>query len=147
MEERIARQNAEYEALTRAYERARDAEAALSQRAGALSAELGGGPRPHSRPSNCGCAKLTGRWPNRSAAMETARARAEDALRDSERHQGESRTLRDSLAAREATIAQVLHSLGERDAQLAALQQEHAKIVPVLEASSKSTMQLDAELQ
>ena len=41
----------------------------------------------------------------------------------------------------------MLHSLGERDAQLALLQSEHAKIVPVLEASSKSTVQLDAELQ
>ena len=104
VEERIARQNADYEALSRAYQRARDAEAA-------------------------------------------ARVRAEEALRESARHQDESRMLRDSLAAREATIAQVLHSLGERDAQLAALQQEHAKIVPALEATSKSTTQLDAELQ
>ena len=104
VEERIARQNAEYDTLSRAYQRTRDAEAA-------------------------------------------AVARAEEALRESERHQGESRALRDSLAAREATIVQVLHSLGERDAQLAALQQEHAKIVPALEATSKSTAQLDAELQ
>jgi chromosome segregation ATPase len=63
-----------------------------------------------------------------------------------ERHQGESRTLRESLTARETTITQVLHSLGERDAQVALLQSEHAKIVPVLEASSKSTAQLDVEL-
>jgi chromosome segregation ATPase len=65
----------------------------------------------------------------------------------SERHQSESRTLRDSLASRDAAIVQALRSLGERDAQLAALQTEHAKIVPVLEATSKSTSQLEAELQ
>jgi chromosome segregation ATPase len=83
----------------------------------------------------------------RSSASETARSRAEEALRESERYQSESRTLRDALAARDSTVAQVLHSLGERDAQLAALQAEHAKMVPVLEATSKSTTQLDADLQ
>ena len=79
--------------------------------------------------------------------METARSRAEEALRESERYQSESRTLKDALAARDSTVAQVLHSLGERDAQLAALQAEHAKIVPVLEATSKSSTRLDADLQ
>src|SRR5580658_5060822 len=113
VEERIARQNAEFEALTRAYERSRETDKALAER---------------------------------SAAVEAARVRVEDTLRESERHQGESRALRESLTARETTITQVLHSLGERDAQLALLQSEHAKIVPVLEASSKSTAQLDAEL-
>jgi len=34
------------------------------------------------------------------------------------------------LTARDATIAQALHSLGERDAQLFALQREHAQTVP-----------------
>jgi len=97
VEERIARQKAEYEALTRAYERARDAESAAADRAKALAADL--------------------------AAARTA------------------------LEARDASIVQVLHSLGERDAQLAALQTEHAKIVPVLEATSKSTSQLEAELR
>jgi chromosome segregation ATPase len=90
VEERISRQSAEYDALARAYERSRDAEAAATERAGALAADL---------------------------------------------------------AARDSAVAQLLHSLGERDAQLAALQAEHARIVPVLEASSKSTTQLDADLQ
>lgn len=146
VEERIARQHAEYETLTRAYERARDAEAALSQRAGVQSAELAAA-RAALEAEQLRLREIDRALADRSAALETARTRAEDSLRDSERHQGESRTLRDALAAREATIAQVLHSLGERDAQLASLQQEHAKMVPVLAASSKSTMQLDAELQ
>ncbi len=54
--------------------------------------------------------------------------------------------MRDSLAARDATIVQVLHSLGERDAQLSALQAEHAKVLPVLEARAKSGTQLEQEL-
>jgi chromosome segregation ATPase len=107
VEERIARQNAEYEALTRSYERARDAESAAIERAGTL---------------------------------------AEAAARESERHETEARSLRDSLAAREATIVQVLHSLGERDAQLSALQSEHAKVLPALEARAKSGTQLEDEL-
>ncbi len=96
VEERIARQNAEYEALTRSYERARDAESAALERVSTL--------------------------------------------------QTEARTLRDSLAAREANIVQVLHSLGERDAQLSALQSEHAKVLPALEARAKSSTQLEDEL-
>ena len=44
------------------------------------------------------------------------------------------RTLRDWIAARDATIIQVRHSLDERDTQLAALQQEHAKAITALEA-------------
>ena len=83
----------------------------------------------------------------KAAAAETARLRLDEAQRDAERQQGESRTLRASLAARDATIVQVLHSLGERDAQLTALQQEHAKIVPALEARSKLGTQLQADLQ
>src|SRR5258708_3360695 len=96
VEERIARQSAEYEALTRSYERARDAESAALERASTL--------------------------------------------------QTEAHTLRDSLSAREATIVQVLHSLGERDAQLSALQSEHAKVLPALEAGAKSSSQLADEL-
>jgi len=84
---------------------------------------------------------------DRAAAAEAARSRVEEALRESERYQSESRTLRDSLAARDASIAKVLHSLGERDAQLSALRAEHAKIVPALEATSISTSQLEAELR
>src|ERR1700729_2168492 len=40
VEERIARQNAEYESLMRSFERARDAEAAASARLGSLDKDL-----------------------------------------------------------------------------------------------------------
>jgi hypothetical protein len=96
VEDRIARQSAEYEALSRSY--------------------------------------------------EAARARADEASHESERHQSEARTLHDSLAARDATIVQVLHSLGERDAQLSALQAEHARVLPALEARAKTSTQLEEEL-
>ncbi len=146
VEERIARQNAEYDALTRAYERLRDTEAAATARAGALAGDLASA-RTALESEHGRSRDLERMLADRSSAIESSRSRVEEALRESERHQGESRTLKDSLAARDSTIVQVLHSLGERDAQLAALQAEHAKILPALEATSKSSTQLDAELR
>jgi chromosome segregation ATPase len=146
VEQRISRQNAEFESLTRAYERARDAESALGQRANALAVDLAAA-RTALESEQARSRELDRVLSDRSGSIETARSRVEEALRESERYQSESRTLRDSLAARDASTAQVLHSLGERDAQLAALQKEHAKIVPAFEATSKSTSQLEADLQ
>jgi chromosome segregation ATPase len=145
VEERIARQSAEYESLNRAYERARDVEAASVVRANALAVDLAAA-RAALESEQSRTREMDRLLSDRNSSAETARSRAEEALRESERAQIESRTLRDSLAARDATIAQVLHSLGERDAQLAALQSEHSKMVPVLEATSKSSTQLEADL-
>jgi chromosome segregation ATPase len=145
VEERITRQSAELGAMTRAYERALEAEAASTLRASALEKDLAGA-RSALEAEQSRTREIEKRLAENAAAAEGAQTRAEEALRESERHQAETRTLRDSLAAREATIVQVLHSLGERDAQLAALQQEHAKIVPALEARAKSGTQSEVEL-
>jgi chromosome segregation ATPase len=146
VEERIARQSAEYEALRRAFERAHEAEAALGKRAHALSAELAAA-RTALEAEHGRSRGLERTLAERSSAADSARSRAEETLRDAERHQTEARRLRESLAARDANIVQVLHSLGERDAQLSALQQEHAKVVPALEATAKSTSQLESDLR
>ena len=146
VEERFSRQYAEHEALNRAYERARDAEAASVARANALAVDLAAA-RAALESEQVRSRELERAMADRAGAAEAARSRVEEALRESERYQSESRTLRDSLAARDASIAKVLHSLGERDAQLSALRAEHAKIVPALEATSISTSQLEAELQ
>ena len=145
VEERIARQNAEYETLMRSFERARDAESAATARLAALEKDLA------SARASLDSELLRSRDFERAAAekgeaIESARTRAEESARESERYQTEARTLRDSLAARDATIVQVLHSLGERDAQLSALQAEHAKVLPALEARAKSGSQLEEEL-
>jgi chromosome segregation ATPase len=146
VEERIARQNAEYEALSRLYEKSRDSELAAMARTNALTSDLA------AVQTTLAVEQHRSREMDRTsqenhAAVEAARTRAEEALRESERHQSEARMLRDSLAAREATLAQTLHSLGERDAQLNALQREHAQTVPALEARSQASAQLEAELQ
>jgi chromosome segregation ATPase len=146
VEERIARQNAEYEALTRAFERAQDAESASATRANALAVDLAAARTALESEQNRS-RELDRILADKSSSIESARSRVEEAQRESDRFQGEARNLRESLATRDATIAQVLHSLGERDAQLAALRSEHAKIVPALEATSKSSSQLITDLQ
>jgi chromosome segregation ATPase len=146
VEERIARQNADYEALNRLYEKARDAQLAAGTRADMLASELG---TAHSALAveQHRVRELQGAVAETNATAEQTRARAEEAMRESERAQGEARTLRDALVSRDASIAQVLHSLGERDAQLFALQREHAKVVPDLEARSQATARLDREVK
>ena len=145
VEERIARQNAEYEALTRSYERARDGESAARAQASTLERDLAA-TRATLEAEQIRAREFEKLLAEKRSSIEAASARAEAAGRESERHQTEARTLRDSLAAREATIVQVLHSLGERDAQLSALQSEHAKVLPALEARAKSGTQLEDEL-
>ncbi len=146
VEERIARQNAEYEALSRAYEKSLEAESSLAKRADALAGDLAAS-RTSLESEQARTRELDKLLADRTDAVQSARARIEEALRESERHQAEAGTLRDALVSRDATIAQVLHSLGERDAQLAALQKEHARVLPELEATAKASARLDTELQ
>jgi chromosome segregation ATPase len=145
VEERIARQNAEYEALTRSHERVRDAETAAVARAGTLERELAA-TRAALEAEQNRSSQLEKSSMEKGAAIEAVRSKAEEAARESERHQAEGRSFRESLATRDATIVQVLHSLSERDAQLSALQSEHAKVLPALEARTKSSTQLEDEL-
>lgn len=146
VEERIARQNADYEALNRLYERARDAQLAAGTRADELASELGTLQSALAVEQHR-VRELQAAMAEKNAVVEQARARGEEAMRESERAQTEARTLREALVSRDATIAQILHSLGERDAQLSALQREHAKVVPDLEARSQASARLDRELQ
>jgi hypothetical protein len=137
VEERIARQQADYDVLSRSFDRARESESAalarvaiLEQGAALLRSALEAEQsrvREHERVLR-----------ERQAAGESSRTRAEEALLEAERHLSEAKTLKEALGSRDATIAQVLHSLGERDAQLAALQQEHVKVQRILDESRKS---------
>ncbi len=145
VEERIARQNAEFEALTRAYERARDAESTALARAGTVERDLAA-TRAALEAEQVRSRDLEKSSIAQGVAMEAARLKAEETARESERHQSEARALRESLAARDATIVQVLHAMSERDAQLSSLQSEHARILPALEARTKSGTQLEDDL-
>ena len=145
-EEEIAGENFDYQALSRAYEHARDAGSAAAARAIALTAELTAARAALESEQNRS-REFYKALAERTAADETARSRGEEILRESQRYQAELRVLRESLAAQEKTLVQVRHSLGERDAQLAALQQEHATLVPTLESRAKVGARQEAELQ
>jgi chromosome segregation ATPase len=145
VEERIARQSAEYDALSRSYERTRDGEAAATARANAAERDLAA-VRSTLESEQLRLREMERTLTEKGGSVEAARSRAEEASRESERYQAEARTLRDSLSARDATVVHVLHSLGERDAQLSALQAEHARVLPALEARAKSGTQLEQEL-
>ncbi|MDP9008383.1 MAG: FHA domain-containing protein [Pseudomonadota bacterium] len=145
VEERIARQSAENGALTRAHERSLEAAAASAARAKAMERDLAAA-RNALQSEQARARELERNQAENSGFIESALARAEGASREAERQQAETRTLRDSLAARDATIVQVLHSLSERDAQLSALQAEHARALPALEARAKNGTQLAEEL-
>jgi len=65
---------------------------------------------------------------------------------EAQRYLSEASTLKESLNSRDATIVEVLHSLGERDAQLAALQQEHVKARQSLDEHGKAQLKLGDEV-
>lgn len=91
---------------------------------------------------------------DRTASMEAAQARAEQALRESERHQADAEALRNSFDARNAQLAaltrehnKATQALQTREAELAALTQEHTKVVQALDARSTGAAQLEADLR
>jgi formylglycine-generating enzyme required for sulfatase activity len=141
-EEWIDRENFDYQALSRAYEHARDAASVATARAIALAADVTA-VRAALELERSKSREFYTALTERKAADAAARSRGEEMLRESQRYQAELRALRDSLEAHEKTLAQVRHSLGERDAQLAALQQEHASLVP---AGQRKAQELDAAL-
>jgi formylglycine-generating enzyme required for sulfatase activity len=72
----------------------------------------------------------------RAVAAERLRAKAEatrEAEREAQRHEAQLRALREAIKGREA--------------QLVALQREHAKVVPALEVRAQATAQLELEVQ
>ncbi len=146
LEERTARQHADYEAPTNSYERTRQVESAASTRAAALAAELAAAKAAVAAEQRR-TRDLDMALAEKKAVAEASRTRIDEILRDYERQKSEMRTLRDSLAARDTTIAQMRQSLDERDSQLAALQQEHAQVVSALEARAGTGAQLGADLQ
>jgi formylglycine-generating enzyme required for sulfatase activity len=144
-QERVDRQNFDSQALSRAYEHARDAGSAATARSIALAADLTA-TRSALESEQRKNREFYRALAERTAADEAARSRGEEIVRESQRYQAELRAVRDSLAAQEKTLAQVRHALGERDAQLAALQQEQAALVPTLESRAKVGARQEAEL-
>jgi sulfatase modifying factor 1 len=145
IEDRIARQKADYKALNHAYERVRDAGSAASARTVALAAELAAirGALESEQEKARASAKALAESIDSS---EAARARADEARRELERVQLESRSVRDLLAARDSTIGQLRLGLGERETQLAALQADQATRVAAIDVRASVGTRLEADL-
>jgi len=131
LEERITRKNTEFEALTRSYERKLDSERAAVARGAALAAELAAARTALESEQNR-TREIDRILAERDATSEAERLRSEEILRESERYQNESRSLRDSLA--------------ERDAHIAELQTEQAGMTSALEAREQAAAQLEQAL-
>src|SRR5882757_268944 len=146
IEERIARQKADYKALNNAYERVRDAGSAASARTTALTAELAA-VRSALEAEQTRSRTLDKALVESMASGEAARTRGAEARRELERDRMEQRSARDLLAARDATIDQLRLSLSERENQLSALQRDHASRQAALDTRAFTGTQLEAELR
>ena len=83
----------------------------------------------------------------RIGSEQAARARSEDARRESEHYQGELRNARNLLSTRDAVIAQMRASLDESNAQIASLRKDHAAASTTLESRGKNVVQLQTDLE
>jgi len=146
LEQQVARQLAEHEMLTRSYERLKETESAAAARVAALTAEFAAA-RGMLELEQGKRRDLERALVESTASSDSTRWRGEEAARESKRYQIEMGALRDTLAARDAANVRLMNSLAERDGQLAALQKEHARIVPQLEARAKGSEQLQADAQ
>jgi chromosome segregation ATPase len=146
VEDRIARQAADHAALARTLERSRESEAAAVSRANALAAEVAS-LRTALEAERERALQIERSLFEKTSTVELGRARIQEIQRECARLGEEARSFKDALATRDATIVQVLNSLGERDAQLTALQREHASIVPELTAKAHAADQSAAELE
>jgi formylglycine-generating enzyme required for sulfatase activity len=174
LQQQVARQLADYEMLTRSFERLKEAESTAASRAGALvldlaalrgvleseqtkrrdveralatrDAQLAALEQEHAKAGPLLEARAkTGVQLEANAQAAQARSSALAAELEGARHalrseQGKCRDMNRELSALRDTLA-------AREAQLTALQQEHAKAVPLLEARAKTGAQLEANAQ
>jgi chromosome segregation ATPase len=73
--------------------------------------------------------------------LREARAHIEESRQNGQRLSAEIQTVRDDLAVREDMLFRALHSLGERDAELAEARREHAKSVEQLQTAAKRSVE------
>ena len=146
VEERIARQSAEYANLARTLERSRDTEAAAVVRANSIAKELASvratleAERERNRTTERALFE-------KNSEAEVAGSRHEALGRELAIARDENRGLREALTARDLTIKQLRNSLSERDSQFSSLQREHASVVPLLEARAAAAERIEDELR
>jgi formylglycine-generating enzyme required for sulfatase activity len=142
LEELYVSLKSDFESLVRSFEDAQDRGTTATARAVSLGADLAAARNALAAEQNK-CRELGKALAEKATSDDAARSRSEAALRQSEQSQGEVRQLRDMLAARDKTLAHARQALAEREAELATLKQEHARVVRELEARAEN---LEADL-
>jgi formylglycine-generating enzyme required for sulfatase activity len=132
LKEQLAQQSTEFDSLARAYERTKDVQTAASERVTALAAELAAATRALEAEQNK-TREYGKALAERTASAEAHQARGEELLRKAKEYDLELREARETLAGREA--------------DLAALRQEHAALAREMLERHKGAPQLLAELE
>jgi chromosome segregation ATPase len=78
--------------------------------------------------------------------LKESRDRVEESRGEILRLTGETQALRATLAAREDTLAQAMHAVGDRDHQINELRRDHASLAQKLETNAAATAKLNADL-
>ncbi len=132
LKEQLAQQSTEFDSLARAYERTKDVQTAASERVTALAAELAAATRSLEAEQNK-TREFGKALAERTASAEAHQARGEELLRKAKEYDLELREARETLAGREA--------------DLAALRQEHSALTREMLERNKGTPQLLADLE
>jgi formylglycine-generating enzyme required for sulfatase activity len=83
---------------------------------------------------------------DRVVSEQATRSQLERALKDTENDQAELRSARGFVASRDKVIAQIRHSLDERDAQLATLQREYGETSAALQTERRKVQEIERSL-
>ena len=132
LKEQLAHQSTEFDSLARAYERTKDVQTAASERVTALAAELAAATRSLEAEQNK-TREFGKALAERTASAEAHQARGEELLRKAKEYDLELREARETLAGREA--------------DLAALRQEHSALTREMLERNKGAPQLLADLE
>jgi sulfatase modifying factor 1 len=174
LEQQVVRQLAEYEMLTRSFERLKEAESTAASRAGTLASDLAAlrGLLESEQTKRRDVERALAERDAQLAALQQEHAKAGPLLEARAKTGAQLEANAQAAQARSSALAAELEAarnalqseqgkcrdmnressalrdtLAARDAQLAALQREHAKVVPLLEARAKTGAQLEANAQ
>jgi formylglycine-generating enzyme len=114
LQEQIVRQNADYENLSRAYERTKDAQTAASERVTALAGALATATRSLEAEQNK-TREYAKAVAERSAAADAHQSRGEELLRKCKDYEAELHLARESLLTREAELVALKEVVADRD--------------------------------
>jgi sulfatase modifying factor 1 len=145
LQEQVARQTAEFETLSRAYERTKDAQTAASERVTALAGALATATRSLEAEQSK-TREYAKALAERSASADAHQSRGEELLRKSKDYEAELRAVRESLAAREAEVGEMRQQHQQLKSQILESEKTAPSLLAELQAARSGTNALAADL-